>query len=257
MKNRNNFFFPVLSLLVLFIAGCGKNDLQYFEEETPFLNVWFGEGSVVQDSLTHNFAYSIADRDSIVFNYRIAGFPVDQDRPFELEVVEGDADLIDLELGTYQVSAGQYEGRATFYVKRPGAAALPVFETRDPKLTLRVKSSSYFQESPKGLSTLDLVFKNAVTKPDNWDQATFPYQTLASYFGTYSDVKYSFIIQTTGLSNFSVYYTVSPTPPPLPDNTITSVHAAFLRSQCRIALAAYELEHGEPLLDENRNPVAF
>lgn len=256
MKNRVNFFFPVLSLLVVLLAGCGKNDLQYFEEETPFLNVWFGDGTVVRDSLTHNFAYSIADRDSIVFNYRIAGFPVDQDRPFELEVVEGDEDLIGIEFGTYKVPAGEYEGRGTFYVKRPATSALPVFETRDPKLTLRVKPSPHFQESPKGLRTLELVFKNAVTKPDNWDQASFPYQPLSMYFGAYSDVKYGFIIQTTGLANFSVYYTVSPTPPVLPDNTITSVHAAFLRSQCRIALAEYVSQHG-PVLDENDNPIAF
>src|SRR5690606_41321816 len=139
MKNRVNFFFPVLSLLVVLLAGCGKNDLQYFEEETPFLNVWFGDGTVVRDSLTHNFAYSIADRDSIVFNYRIAGYPVDQDRPFELEIVSGDKDLIGVTFGSYKVPAGAYEGRGVFYVQRPGASGLPVFDTRDPNLTIRVK----------------------------------------------------------------------------------------------------------------------
>lgn len=250
MKKYSIFF-----LFLLTAWGCQKNDLQYFDEERPFLNIWFGEGQVVLDSLTHNFAYSIAERDSIVFNYRIAGLPVDYDRSFDLEIVNGDSDLVGVTLGSYKVPAGQYEGRYVLHVKRPADGS--VFEDRDLRISLRVKPSEQFQASPKDLSNLDIVFKNAVTKPDNWDQATYPYQRLAMYFGPYSDVKYSFIIQTTGLSNFAVYFTTAPVTPELPPNTITSVHAGFLRSQCKIALEQYKLETGHDLLDEHNNPVVF
>src|SRR5690606_17958557 len=124
---------------------CKKNELQYFNEDVPLLNIRFGEANTIRDSLVHNFAFSIAEKDSIQFNYRIAGFPADVDRPFELEIVSGDKDLIGVTLGSYVVPAGAYEGRFVFHVQRPDPSGLPVFDTRDPKLVLRVKPSQHFQ----------------------------------------------------------------------------------------------------------------
>lgn len=238
----------------LLCTGCKQNDLRYFEEEIPLLSVWLGTNTIVQDSITHNFAYSPTDQDAITFNYRIVGFPTDYDRTFELTTTDEDAKLLNFTFGSYKVPAGKQEGDFVFHVDKPKDENL--FKNKDLKVSFTVKESTLFQPSPKDYSKLKITFKNAVTKPDNWDKAVLPYLPLVNFFGAYSDVKYRFVIQTTGRSNFSVYRTVVVNPE-LPANTITELHAQALKNQCKIALERYNTEHGTPLLDENLNPVVF
>jgi hypothetical protein len=253
---KKSYIFTFI-LFALMSSGCEQNDLKYFEEETPFLNIWLGTNTIVQDNVTHNFAYSPTDRDAITFNYRIAGDIVDYDRSFELATADPDARLLNFTFGSYKVPAGQREGSFTLYVDKPvDEDVLEVFKNKDLKVNFTVKHTDLFQASPKDYSELKLTFKNAVTKPDNWDIAVAPYRALVEFFGDYSDKKYEFVIQTTGLSNFSVFRTVVVNPE-LPENTITELHAVALKNQCRIALEQRNLEHGEDLLDEKGFPIVF
>ena len=244
----------IFLLLLLTMAGCKKNDLQYFEEEVPLLNIWLGTDAGVQDSITHNFAYSPTNRDSIIFNYRIAGYPVDYDRIFELTTADNDAGLLNFTFKTYKVPAGKSLGKLAFYVDKPTDQTL--FLNRDLKVSFRLKQSAIFQPATKDLSHLKITFKNAVTKPDNWDVAVPVSTALKTFFGAYSNEKYKFVIQVTGLSNFVVVNnnTVNPD---LPPNTITAVHARALQVQCKIALDQYKQANGKDLLDENLIPIVF
>lgn len=244
----------IFLLLIMAIAGCKKNDLQYFEEEVPLLNIWLGTASGVQDSISHNFAYSPTNRDSITFNYRIAGYPVDYDRTFELTTTDDDAKLLNFTFKTYKVPAGKSLGNLAFYVDKPTDPNL--FLNRDLKVSFTLKHSEAFQPAMKELSRLKITFKNAVTKPDNWDVAIPASTALKTFFGAYSNEKYKFVIQVTGLSNFVVVNNTNVNPD-LPPNTITAVHARALQVQCKIALDQYKLTNGKDLLDENLIPIVF
>ncbi|WP_442590590.1 DUF4843 domain-containing protein [Pedobacter sp. AW31-3R] len=249
MKHIN---FIILALLIF--SGCKKSELQLFREETPLLNIWLGTNSVVQDSLTHNFAYTSGNRDAITFYYRIAGYAVDYDRTFELSTSDDDARLVNFTFGSYVVPAGKYEGSFILYVDKP--EDMDVFTQRDLKVTFTLKQTDLFQPSTTNYKALRIKFKNAIAKPENWETAVSPYFPLKTYFGTYSDAKYRFIIQTTGLSNFSVYSTIAINPV-LPENTITTFNALALKIQCKVALEQYNAEHDTDLLDENGNPIVF
>lgn len=248
---KNTYIFLVL---LLTISGCKKNDLKYFEEEVPLLNIWLGTNNVL-DSLTHNFAYSPTNRDSIVFNYRIAGYPVDHDRAFELTTTDNDAKLLNFTFKDYKVPAGKSIGKFVFYVDKPTDKNL--FVNRDLKVSFMVKASSAFQPAIKELNQLRIKFKNAVTKPDNWDVAVLPNLPLKNFFGSYSTEKYKFVIQVTGLSNFIVERNIKVNPELAP-NTITEIHAKALQTQCKIALDQYKANNnGKDLLDENLIPIVF
>nr|WP_121272114.1 DUF4843 domain-containing protein [Pedobacter schmidteae] len=245
----------IFLLLLFTISGCKKNDLQYFEEEIPLLNIWLGTSTSIQDSITHNFAYSATNKDSILFNYRIAGYPVDYDRTFELTTTDNDAKLLNFTFKPYKVPAGKSSGNFVFYVDKPSDKNL--FLNRDLKVSFSVRSTAAFQPATKEYSKLKITFKNAVTKPDNWDNAVLPWLPLKNFFGNYSNEKYRFVIQVTGLSNFLVYKTIVVNPELAP-NTITEVHAKALQTQCKIALEQYKLNNGgKDLLDENLIPIVF
>lgn len=245
-------YYILLALLIL--SGCKKSDLQLFKEETPLLNIWLGSNAVVQDSLTHNFAYTAGTKDAITFYYRIAGYPVDYDRTFELSTTDDDARLFNFTFGSYKVPAGKYEGSFILYVDKP--ADKNVFVNRDLKVSFSLKKTELFQPSITNYGTLKIKFKNEITKPENWESAVSPYFPLKTYFGTYSDAKYRFIIQNTGLSNFSVYSTIAINPV-LPENTITTFNALALKALCKVALEQYNADHDPDLLDENGIAVVF
>jgi hypothetical protein len=118
-----------------------------------------------------------------------------------------------------------------------------------------MKENPYFSTGVRGTNRLVVVLRNRVGKPENWDVATAPYRPLATYFGAYSDVKYAFIVQTTGRSNFKVYYTTSPTIE-LADDEINFLEVNNMANRCKIALLEHNALHGD-LLDENNEKVTF
>jgi hypothetical protein len=234
-------------LLLINAGGCKENEKFYYDGDSSALNIWLGQENVVSDSIVYNFAYQ-KDFDSLMFYVRLTGLPVDRDRAFTLEAVEGDI-YAEQE---YVLKSGEYKASFPLYFTKPEG---PEFKEQSGRVIFKMRENEYFKEGARETSQLYIILKNSVGKPENWDAATYPYRTLATYFGTYSDAKYSFIIQTTGKSNFKVYYTTSPSTQ-LAADEITSIEAAFLQSQCKIALLEYNALHGD-LLDENNEKVIF
>lgn len=249
-----------MKLLKLFIViicvgflSCQKNNELHFVQNKKLINLWLGASSSPQDSLTYNFAYAIPGRDSVMFYYRLAGYPLDYDTQFELQAVSGDTNLVSYSLGKYTIKAGQYQGSAPIYITKPAGYA--EFAGKSGKIVFKLKPSEVFEEGARELSTLNVVFKNYVAKPDNWDAAPYPYFAMTRYFGAYSNVKYAFIIQTTGMVDFKIYYTVQKDPA-LDANTITATEASSLQSKCKVALQIHNAQYGT-LKDENNNDVVF
>jgi len=233
--------------------SCKKNDELHYAQNKKVMNLWLGTSAVPQDSLTYNFAYAIPGRDSVMFYYRLAGYPLDHDVEFELQAVSGDTSLVHYSLGKYTLKAGQYQGSAPIYIDKP--AGYSAFTGAAGKISFRLKPSEALEEGAKEVSTLTVLFKNYVAKPDNWDVATSPYFTMSRYFGSYSNVKYAFIIQTTGMVDFKIYYTTLKDPV-LEPNTITATKASAMQSQCKVALQIHNTQYGT-LVDENNNAVVF
>ncbi|GGH63250.1 hypothetical protein HNQ91_002568 [Filimonas zeae] len=233
--------------------SCTKNDELHYPAQKHGLNIWLGTNMTPADSLTYNFAYVLTGKDSVVFHYRIAGYPLDHDTQFELEAVSGDTNLVHYSLGKYTIKAGQYEGTGAIYIEKP--AGYNEFTGSTGKITFRLKASDLFESGVNELSTLQVAFKNYVARPDNWDAATAPYRPMNIYFGAYSNVKYAFIIKTTGMVDFKVYLSNAASPD-LEPNTITATHATALKMECKVALQEYNEQYGI-LYDENNIQVVF
>lgn len=243
-------------ILILFCCAafsCSKNNELYFSKTTKGINIWLGTSTAAIDSISYNFSYVIPGRDSVMFYYRLAGYPLDHDTTFELQAVSGDTNLVYYSFGKYTIKAGEYAGSAPIYIDKP--EGYTEFENTTGKIVFALKSSAVFEEGATELSSLSVLFKNFVAKPDNWDVAPTGYFTMSKYFGSYSNVKYSFIIQTTGMADFKIFYTVQQNPT-LDENTITATQASAFQARCKVALQAYNTQYGT-LMDENNNPVVF
>lgn len=246
-------FTIILATALLCCWSCKKNELPFFDSEYSALNIWFGNKGVISDSLTFNFAYTVLSRDSVMFNARLTGVPADCDRTFRLRAVEGDFDKVDIVFQDYVLKAGEYEGTYPLYINIPDGYS--EFTQKSGHIVLELEENELFRPGSIESNHIYLVLKNFLAKPDDWDSATYPYMPLSRFFGTYSDVKYAFIIQTTGYSNFHVYYTMSADE--LPEGEISYSFAGFLAQKCKSSLAEYNASHDAPLRDEFGFDVIF
>ena len=246
-------YIALLATLAGAFTGCRQNELFYYDENYSALNIWMGQKSYPTDSVTFNFAYTVLERDSLLFWARLTGKPADHDRTFRLKAVEGDVDKVQLYLPDYVLKAGEYEGEYAIYIDKPEGYS--EFTDKAGSVTLKMEENSFFEEGAIETNTLKIVFKNFLSKPDDWDDAVYPYMPLSKYFGAYSDVKYAFMIQNTGYSNFSIYFSMSEDN--IPDGCITYTLATRLKQKCKLALAEYNNSHDEPLCDEYGIPISF
>lgn len=242
-------------IVCLFLFSCKKNEELYFSKEKKAINIWLGTSTgKPQDSVSYNFAYAVNGRDSVMFNYRLAGYPLDHDTEFELQAVSGDTNLVYYSFGKYMIKAGAYQGVAPIYIDKP--ANYSAFKNSSGKITFKLKPSAVFGEGTIENTALNLVFRNAIAKPDNWDAAPAGSLPMTRYFGVYSNVKYAFIIQTTGMVDFKILNSTSKEAANGLLNTILAVEAAALQVQCKLALQIRNDQYGV-LLDENNNAVVF
>ena len=246
----------VIGVLWVMLIGysCEENERYYFDRQYSALNIWLGAKNTPVDSFVYNYAYQ-AEHDSVIFYVRLTGMPLKEARSFSLEAVEGDIDLVDFSYADYILEAGVNEASFPLYIDK--TVDFSGFKDRNGYIVFKMKENNTFVQGVEEYSRLCIILKNGVGKPENWDVATYPYQALSRYFGSYSDVKYSFIIQATGLSNFRIYYTVAQNPD-LEDNVITHLEAAYLRTKCQLALQEYNNDpEKEDLRDENGELVVF
>lgn len=261
MKRISQFIIMCLFLSVM--NSCQKNERDFFDIDYSALNIWLGTQTAPIASSYYNFI-GHHHMDSVMFHARISGLATDYDRPFTLEVVRGDVDRITYYLGDYMIPAGEIYATFPIHIGKPDG--FDSFRYADGTLVFRVKANEYFSEGAIGtngvaLNRLQLIFQNSVSKPWNWDADTYPYYRLSYFFGSYSNVKYEFMINTLGISDFRILY--GSNLEGQESNVISWAQAAYFQTKCQTALATYNSNSDNiasgraPLKDENNFEVAF
>lgn len=246
---RKIFIIPAFIILVYLLEGCKKSNPTTYGQEA-MIYVYKDGFNARKDSVIYSFATKPNDimEDTVYVPLRIIGEAADRDRTVKVVAVKDSTSAVEGTHFTIQpviVRAFEYTTNIKVLVKRSAE-----MKNQQLRIYLQVEESSDFKPGvPYSLSTgstwgaslsYNIGINDFLTKPANWDLA------LNSFFGAYSQEKYKFIIQVTGLSEF----------PNSGEGAIQYGEFLFLKQKCRQALAEYEKVNG-PLYDENGIRITF
>lgn len=259
LLNKNN----MKKILYIFIAAailasCSKEEVDTFDTQYTALNIWVGtQAGAVYESTTYNYSYAYEEGE-VTFYAQLSGMPADHDRIFHLEAFGGDSALMINTVRTedYVLPAGEIGGTYQVHFNTQKLSDPNLFTNRDGHISFRLVESEEFAIGSEGRQSFTVVLKNYLAKPDNWDNANFPRVPLSRYFGTYSRVKYQFMIETLGLIDFEINYNMA-TSYDEELNTVSAVYAVVLQQLMQRALNEYNATHETPLTDEFGLPVTF
>lgn len=242
-------------------AGCSENETPVYHKEYSALNIWFGTdygtSFTVLDSTVYNYSYSL-EEGTVTFHARAIGVPVDYDRSFTLEAYKGDTDLAagSFSTDTYTIKAGETSAECKITFDTSKLKDSEVFTEQDGHLYFRVVENSDFHTGVEDMNSLCVVLKNYLAEPLEWNTTVSPYYQWSRIFGTYSRVKYQFMIQTLGMRDFhiSARATVAYDDE---NNIISYNYAKYLAERMALALEEYNNTHDTPLTDETGALVTF
>ncbi|GGH79252.1 hypothetical protein HNQ91_005140 [Filimonas zeae] len=117
-------------------------------------------------------------------------------------------------------------------------------------LNLGIAVTDDFKRGVVEDSTFTITWSDNVVKPSNWDGII----SIGYYFGTYSEVKWRFIIQVTGKSSFPLQQSARVPPAP---GEYTGAAMLDLNKVLKAALLQYNNTHDPDLTDESGNLVTF
>jgi hypothetical protein len=235
-----SFIICHLSFSAALLTSCSSTDEDFFYQDEPRVRLvgdytW----AVGTDSISFSFvAYgSEVTEKEILVDAQIMGEAENRDRVVNLSVdparTTADASLYTVP-STVTIPAGAV--KATFPVILKRSAAL---QTKTVRLYLQVAESADFKAGVNEENHIKLIWSDVLQKPKNWD-------TLEPFFGTYSDVKYRFMLaNSNGAGEFST-------------ETMSWAMLNSYRILFQNALNAYNAAHpGNPLTDENNQLVTF
>ncbi len=235
-----SFIICHLSFSAALLTSCSSTDEDFFYQDEPRVRlvgdyIW----AVGTDSISFSFvAYGseVTEKEMLV-DAQIMGEAENRDRVVNLSVdparTTADASLYTVP-STVTIPAGAV--KATFPVILKRSAAL---QTKTVRLYLQVAESADFKAGVNEENHIKLIWTDVLQKPKNWD-------TLEPFFGTYSDVKYRFMLaNSNGAGEFST-------------ETMSWAMLNSYRILFQNALNAYNAAHpGNPLTDENNQLVTF
>lgn len=235
-----SFIICHLSFSAALLTSCSSTDEDFFYQDEPRVRLvgdytW----AVGTDSISFSFvAYgSEVTEKEMLIDAQIMGEAENRDRVVNLSVdparTTADASLYTVP-STVTIPAGAV--KATFPVILKRSAAL---QTKTVRLYLQVAESADFKAGVNEENHIKLIWSDVLQKPKNWD-------TLEPFFGTYSDVKYRFMLaNSNGAGEFST-------------ETMSWAMLNSYRILFQNALNAYNAAHpGNPLTDENNQLVTF
>ena len=235
-----SFIICHLSFSAALLTSCSSTDEDFFYQDEPRVRLvgdytW----AVGTDSISFSFvAYGseVTEKEMLV-DAQIMGEVENRDRVVNLSVdparTTADASLYTVP-STVTIPAGAV--KATFPVILKRSAAL---QAKTVRLYLQVAESADFKAGVNEENHIKLIWSDVLQKPKNWD-------TLEPFFGTYSDVKYRFMLaNSNGAGEFST-------------ETMSWAMLNSYRILFQNALNAYNAAHpGNPLTDENNQLVTF
>ena len=245
-------------MLLLLLAACSHEEVSLYDTERTALNIWVGnQAGVVYDHATYNYSYAY-EEGSVTFYAQLSGMPADVDRTFRLEPFGGDSALMASTVRTedYVIPAGTIGGTYQVYFNTQKLPDATLFANSEGSINFRVVPNDVFDIGTEGHQQFTVVLRNYLAKPDNWDTANYPRIPLSKYFGTYSRVKYQFMIEHLGLIDFEINYNAQ-TSYDEETNVVSASYAVYLRQVMQRALNEYNETHDTPLTDELGTPVLF
>lgn len=254
---QTTFKYVILAVSISF-ASCTKESVDTFDTNYSALNIWVGNsGGAVYNSVTYNYSYAY-EEGSITFYAQISGMPADHDRIFHIEPFGDDLELVANTIRTedYVIPAGEIGGEYKVYFNTQKLSSPDIFSDKEGTVSFRVVEEGEFEIGSENHQQFTVVLKNYLAKPDNWDNANFPRIPLANYFGTYSRVKYQFMIEILNMVDFEINYNTQ-TSYDEETNVVSAVYAVYLKQVMQKALNEYNETHDTPLTDEFGLPVTF
>lgn len=238
-------FAPIILLVVMVLLSCRKDPQSIFSGKDGI--AFYYLSGPEQDSVSYSFSGSKIPktRDTVYVKMRLLGKLSKQ--PREILVVPGTGTTAIA--GTHFILPNIVMPADSFEVKYPVVLLnAPDLKTKTVRLVLNIAESKDLVVGTLGqanTTTRNVVqfkinFSNNLIKPDYWSY-------IQGYLGEYSAVKYQFMIDVFGTSNFR---------PTTKGGLITYAEYLNFRAVLRNALDAYEKVNG-PLMDENNLRVTF
>lgn len=236
MKTRNIFLSAAAALCLL--ASC-DNDGFYYQDVARIRLVGPENYTSGTDSLEFSFVTFPTDTTEKVMNIDVCvmGLAVDYDRTASFEIVDS--------LTT--ATSSHYSLPLSVTVEAGEATAilpLTLYRTSDleeasVRLYIKVVANDDFEVGVNEENHLLAIWSDMLTKPNNWDE-------LEEFFGSYSDVKYRFMLNNAdGISEFST-------------DTMTWAELMSYKIKFQNALDEYnEANPDNPLTDEYGVLVSF
>ncbi|MNK14784.1 hypothetical protein D3C87_329140 [compost metagenome] len=228
------------SLLCLTLA-CKKQDVATYSGED---GITFYRGQYETDSLSYSFAFSITpkQKDTIFLKMRVQGPAVGYARTVAVKAVGGTTAREGID---YQLSEAKLPAGALILVYPVVLLNSPGMLTNTYRLVVEVAPNKDFATGAFGsditgetvaLKSIKIDVSNRIVQPTYWT-------SIQGSFGTFSVAKFKFMIQVTGLTDFS-------------EEAIGIDGYYNLPIKLSNALVVYETANG-PLIDENGNRVTF
>lgn len=230
----------IILLLAAVCWSCGKDDLIDYEGGD---GIAFYVGQYEIDSVSYSFAYSPVpiSRDTVYLKMRVVGGAANHPRTIAVKAGVGTTARqgVDFILPEHILPAGALTVDYPVILLNS-----PEMEDTEFRLVAEVAESKDFTAGATGqeiggtfnLPKMLVKITNRIVMPTYWPD-------VESAFGTFSAVKFRFMIQVTGLTDFSY-------------EAIGTSGVYNLPVRLQNALLEYEAANG-PLIDENGNPVTF
>jgi hypothetical protein len=247
MLNRKLYLFiPVI--FVWLVTACKKSGLTSYTQP-DMIYVYKDFYNTNKDSVTYSFAIKLNSvmTDTVKVPLRIMGNARDKDRTVAIQTVADSTTATSQQYTILPtiVKAGSFTTDIQVLVNRT-----PEMKTKEVRILLGIAASDDFlpgipnttaAPSRAGGATLYLVkINDFLTKPSAWETV------LSTYFGAYSQVKYKFIIDVTGRTEFPISG----------QDMVSPSQFLFYKKLCREALETYNTNNS-PLLDEAGMVVTF
>jgi hypothetical protein len=245
LERKIHLLIPVLFAVP---AACTKSELTSYTQP-DMIYVYKDFYNTNKDSATYSFAIKPNGlmTDTVKVPLRIMGNARNNDRMVAIRTVTGNttATIQQYTILPTIVKAGSFTTEIPVLVNRTAD-----MKTKEVRILLEIVASPDFQPgvpnttattSRAGGATQYLVkINDFLTKPSNWESV------LSTYFGAYSQVKYKFIIDVTGRTEF-----------PISGQEIVSPSQfLFYKKLLREELEKYNAANGA-LTDEAGSPVTF
>lgn len=240
-------------VITVLVSSCKEDEIPFFEGRNG-VNFWQNGGTSANVSTVRVYSFTAAanaakDRDTIFFDMQVSGKLENYPRTISIRRVEEGSTAragVDYDFpAEVTLPAGEHRVQYPVYIYRT-----PQMEVDTMTLVIEPIETDDFIVGATGpippacsscghptvwlYNQASLIISDILPRPSTWSDAIF---------GAFSSVKLRFMMEVTGLTNFSA-------------SAIGATGAIELPIALRAALAAHEAANG-PLLDENGVRVTF